>query len=125
MTHVDEAIRRALSPEDAKTFDALGQDQSILEQAIDAFRGQDILFRVVAWTAAIALFVASCGLVWQFVHATQTREMLLWGAASALTLSGLGMVKLWFWAEMQKNSILRELKRLEFQVASLASVRGA
>jgi hypothetical protein len=27
----------------------------------------------------------------------------------------------WFWLELQKNAIMREVKRLELQVASLAA----
>jgi hypothetical protein len=32
------------------------------------------------------------------------------------------MIKLWFFMEMQKNSIIREIKRLELKVASLAAI---
>ena len=47
--------------------------------------------------------------------------MLRWGGASALGFAGLALVKVWFWMEMQKNAIMREVKRLELQVASLAA----
>jgi hypothetical protein len=29
------------------------------------------------------------------------------------------MIKLWTWLQMQKNSILREMKRVEYQIAVL------
>ena len=46
---------------------------------------------------------------------------LRWGAASALGFGGVALVKVWFWMDLQKNAIMREVKRLELQVASLAA----
>jgi hypothetical protein len=31
------------------------------------------------------------------------------------------LVKVWFWLELQKNAIVREVKRLEVQVASISA----
>ena len=58
---------------------------------------------------------------WRFVQAPELEDMLRWGAASALAFAGLALVKVWFWLELQKNAIVREVKRLEVQVASLAA----
>jgi hypothetical protein len=38
-----------------------------------------------------------------------------------VAVAGLALVKVWFWMELQKNAIVREVKRLELQVASLAA----
>ena len=59
-------------------------------------------------------------MAWRFVHAPDLADMLRWGAASALAFAGVALVKVWFWLELQKNTIVRELKKLELQVASLA-----
>jgi len=32
------------------------------------------------------------------------------------------MLKLWFWMQMDKNTVIREVKRLELQVATLAGI---
>ena len=63
----------------------------------------------------------ACGFAWRFVHAPHVGEMLRWGAATALALAGVLLVKVWFWLELQKNAIVREVKRLELQVASVAA----
>jgi hypothetical protein len=36
-----------------------------------------------------------------------------------LAFLGLGLIKLWFWMELQKVSIMREIRRVKLQVASL------
>ena len=47
--------------------------------------------------------------------------MLLWGAGGGLAILALALVKVWFWMELQKNAIVREVKRLELQTALLVS----
>ena len=73
------------------------------------------------WIAGAALFVAGWVLASRFLQAEELAEMLRWGAASALAFAGLALVKVWFWLELQKNAVVREVKRLEVQVASLAA----
>ena len=69
----------------------------------------------------MVLFGVGCVLAWQFVQAQELRDMLRWGAASALAFGGVTLIKIWFWLELQKNDIVHEVKRLELQVASLAA----
>ena len=68
------------------------------------------------------MFLIAAYAGWRFWAAPDLRQMLLWGALAGFALFTLGMIKLWFFIEMQKNAITRELKRLELQVASLIAV---
>ena len=43
------------------------------------------------------------------------------GAASSFAFAGITLIKIWFWLEFHKHVIVREVKRLELQVASLAA----
>lgn len=122
MTKVDEAIRRALSPEDARAYDALGREPSLLAEAMAAFQNQHRLVSVGGWLAGFALFAVAAWAGWRAWLAPDLRGLLLWGGLAFFALAGLGLVKLWFFMEMQKNAILREVKRLELQVASLIAV---
>ena len=47
--------------------------------------------------------------------------MLKWGGATGLTALSLIATKLWFWSELRTNAVIREIKRLELQVARLAA----
>ena len=121
MNDLDQAIRQTLSAEDAQLFDRLGADQALHRQVLATFDQRNRWFNVAGWIAGFVLFAAAAVFAWRFVNAEETREMLRWGAASALAFGGLALVKIWFWMELQKNSIVREVKRLEVQVASLAA----
>jgi hypothetical protein len=124
MTDVDAAIRRALSPEDARAYDALGREPSMVVQAMQAFQAQHRLFAVAGWVGGFAMFGVALYAAWRFWQAPDVRGMLMWGGVAALAMAGVALVKVWFFMEMQKNSIVRELKRLELQVASLIALSG-
>ena len=121
MNDLDQAIRQSLSAEDAALLDRLGADQALHRQVLATFEGRLRWFNVAGWLAGVVLFGAACVLAWRFVRAEALGDMLRWGAASALAFAGLALIKVWFWLELQKNAILREVKRLEVQVASLAT----
>jgi hypothetical protein len=121
MNDLDQAIRQSLSAEDAALLDRLGADQALHRQVLSTFEGRLRWFNVAGWIAGLALFGVACVLAWRFVQAEELRDMLRWGAASALAFAGIALIKVWFWLELQKNAIVREVKRLEVQVASLAA----
>ena len=52
----------------------------------------------------------------QFFSVTETNEMLKWGLGIIICSMFNAMIKLYAWMQMDKNAILREMKRLEFQV---------
>lgn len=121
MTDLDQAIRASLSSEDTELFDRLGADQALHRQVLATFEGQLRWFNTAGWIAGLVLFGVASVSAWRFVQAQEIGDMLRWGAASALAFAGLALIKVWFWLELQKNAIVREVKRLEVQVASLAA----
>jgi hypothetical protein len=118
---LDRAIRQSLSTEDAELLDRLGADESLHRQVLATFESQFRWFNAAGLIAGLVLFGLACVFAWRFMHATDLTEMLRWGAAAALAFAGVLLVKVWFWMEMHKNAILREVKRLQVQVASLAA----
>ena len=121
MNDVDRAIRQSLTAEDAELFDRLSLDQSLRQQVLATFEGQLRWMNAAGWIGGFILFGAGSLMAWWFVYAPTVEDMLRWGAGAALAFAGLALVKVWFWMEMQKNAIMREVKRLELQVASLAA----
>lgn len=123
MPQIDDVIRRALSPDDLKALDALSGEEPIITQALRAFEDQQGWVRFVGWAGGFGLFGVAAWAGWQFAQTADLRQMLLWGALSAIGVGGLIMIKLWFFMEMQKNTIIREVKRLELQVAALVRLQ--
>lgn len=121
MNELDRAIRQSLSAEDAELFDRFGADQALHRLVLATFEGRLRWFNAAGWVAGFVLFAVGCFLAWRFMQAKDVGDMLRWGASSALAFAGLALIKVWFWLELQKSVIVREVKRLEVQVASLAA----
>jgi hypothetical protein len=125
MENLDERIRASLSSEDRALLARLAADDSLYHNVVSAFQGRTRWLYASGWVAALVLFGVALYCSVHFVKATEIRDMLLWGAAGGIAFVGLGLIKLWFWMEIQKKSILRELKRVELLLASLGQAGRA
>jgi len=122
MTTIDDTIRRALSPTDLQAYEALSGELSPAAEAIGMFRSAR---RFSIWGVAFAgaAFVGLGGYAtWRMTDAKDLREMLGWLLLAIFAMLTLTLVKLWFWLEMQRVALVREIKRLELQIASLIAL---
>jgi len=56
---------------------------------------------------------------WKFFTAVDVNSKLLWGGGAWFLATMVAFMKVWFWMRMESNRVIRELKRLELQVARL------
>ncbi|MDB4438892.1 hypothetical protein N9176_01450 [bacterium] len=56
----------------------------------------------------------------QYLSVDSAEEIMKWGIGSLMLLLSISMLKIYAWMQMDKNAILREMKRLELQVMSLS-----
>jgi hypothetical protein len=121
MTQIDEAIRRALSPGDLEAYMSLGTERSPIGEALGMFQSQH---RGYVWGVAVAgagFLALGAYAVWRLLAAAEVREMLAWALLAIFAMLTLALIKLWFWMELQRNGIVREVKRLELQIAAMAA----
>ena len=123
---IDQKISQALA-EDEKlaSFGADGyrssDDQSLFREVSEAFRGRQ---RWLNLLGAVIQLVYLCICVWsayRFFGAEATREQILFATGFLATLGVTIAFKIWFWMVLNRNALLREVKRLELQVARLAT----
>ena len=118
-TNIDDLIRESLSQEEAKFYDEL-DEYSIIESFGSLYKGKNKWFTIFV-TMVTFLFV---GLMvyfgYGFFNAATTPEMLKWGAGMFACFATVSMLKIFNWMQMDKNVLLREIKRLELQVSLLA-----
>lgn len=121
MESIDERIKKALSSEDQAFLARMDADSSLYSDIAATFRGHTRWINAFGWFGALIFFGAGVVCAWQFSMHTDLRSMLMWGAGAIVAFLWLGMIKLWFWMELQKVGIVREIKRVELQVASLTA----
>lgn len=115
---IDVLIREALSAEEAKFYDEL-EEQNLPQMVGGLFRGKMKWFTVMTFiiTPVLFAFAVYCG--FQFYQADNARVMMLWGTGAFFLLTGVSYLKLFNWMQMDKNAIMREIKRMELQLAAL------
>jgi hypothetical protein len=55
----------------------------------------------------------------RFYSVETTREMVAWATGFVFFCLTVSMLKVWYWMELNKNAVTREIKRLELQLARL------
>ena len=116
---IDELIRRALGQADAEVL-AQFDSQSMSELLTETFRGRHRRMAIGGAAANLVFFVAGIVSAVRFVQADDQRAMMLWGAAMLLCFGTVTAIKIWYWLEMNRLAITREVKRVELQVAQIA-----
>ncbi len=118
--NIDRLIREALSEEESRAFDDLGE-QSLVEMMFGIFRGR-LRFLSIGWAIiTLIFFVFAIYAAVEFLDTDVPGEQILWGAIFFFMLGSIMSMKIWGWMEMQKNQMIREIKRVELQVANLAA----
>lgn len=124
MSKLDDAIHGALSQEDAEFLARYQREPSAVSQLGGLFSGPLSWFNVMLLVVAMIVGVGAVYAGWRFAIATELRALAHWGALTALGLLVITVVRLWFFMELQSNRIIREIKRVELQVAYLAQRKG-
>lgn len=116
---IDKLIKDTLTQEESKFYDDL-DEQNVLEMIFGLFKGKNAWINVVMNIMTLVFFGLFVYCAVQFFNTDVTNEMIKWGIGGLVFMLGVSMLKVFAWMQMDKNAILRELKRLELQVSSLS-----
>jgi len=117
--NIDELIKQALSEEESEILERLGEEQSIFEQLLTNFQGKMKWMSMYIAFMILVFFILSIYCLIEFLNAEDIRLMILWGAALGGSFFTVGLLKMWHWMQMDKNALMREIKRLEIHIAAL------
>ncbi len=120
MEEIDALIKETLNEEESKFYDSL-EEQNLFEMLFGLFRGKNAWINILLNIVIMITFIIFiyCGI--QFFNAETTNELIKWGLGSLTLLLSISMMKLYAFMQMDKNAILREIKRLELLVISQSS----
>ncbi|MEL6919120.1 MAG: DUF6768 family protein [Bacteroidota bacterium] len=116
---IDELIKEALTEEEAKFYEEL-EERNLFGKINDVYRGKMGWLAIIMNIVHLFIFVVFIYCLVQFFNADETKALIQWASAGFLCMIFMGMLKLYVWMQMDKNDMLRELKRLELQVAALS-----
>lgn len=116
MSDVDDKIRQALQAEAANE----GHDEGgYFEMIAETFRGKLRWLAILVWIEMIAFGAAAIVFAVLFFWADAVRDWILYANLCLGTAMVLSLLKLGYWLRINRNSLAREIKRLEIEVRSL------
>ncbi|MFD2824732.1 DUF6768 family protein [Lacinutrix iliipiscaria] len=116
---IDQLIKDTLTKEEAKFYDEL-DEQNVLGMIFGLFKGKNKWLLVMMNIMTLVFFGLFIYCLVQFFNSEVTKDLLKWGFGGIIFMLGVSMLKVFAWMQMDKNALLRELKRLELQVSSLS-----
>jgi hypothetical protein len=119
MQDIDRMIDEALDAEERELLRTL-DEPGFFSQAFGVFGGPGGWANIVMMVAQAVLFIAGVIAAWSFFQADDAVSQLRWGLPAAVLLILATMIKMALIPRMESNRVLREVKRVELQVARLA-----
>ncbi len=118
MSKLDDDIRKALANGEA-SYD-LDREEGVFRQMAGIFRGKMRWMAIVATIYSVVLPVLIVLAAIEFFQTDDTKWQIFYATGILLLAMLLLMVKLWGWMQMNRNSIQREIKRLELRMLELS-----
>ncbi len=117
---IDKLIKDTLTQEESKFYDDLNE-QGLFGMVRGLFKGKlkwIIVMMIIVNFIIFGIFIYS---VFQFFEATDTIELIKWAVAGFMCMMMVSMLKLFSWMQMNKNALMREIKRLELLISSITA----
>jgi len=116
---LDARIREALEREDNSLDNVTLTEASVWELFFSTMKGRNRIFGFLVnfWFLVFMIVLFYC--MYRYSQVEELRSSITWGLGVVLSAMIVLSMKVWVWMEMQKNSVLREVKRVELQLARL------
>ena len=116
MTHNDDqAIRDALGVEPFEAF----EEDGFFKQMFDTFKGRNGWVAVLSFVYTLVFSGVMIYAAYRFFTDEAFESTVFWGIIMVHMAVFVGLLKMWYFMKMDRNTSLREVKRLELQVATL------
>ena len=116
MNELDRKIEEALDLEDRALLEEFGE-QGLLAQSFSVFQGKQGWIAGVVTIVSVFLFAGAVYSAWKFFSAADAVAAAQWAAGAWFLMTMVAFIKVWFWMRMESNRVVREIKRIELQLA--------
>ena len=121
--NLDQKIKAELERDTPDVEKILAQDDGLFDMLFATFRSG-----IRAWVIVINLvtLVVTGLLFWtgyEFFTSGGLQDQVFWGVCLLLALNAQIALKQWIWMEMNRTSVIKEVKRVELAIARLQSQR--
>lgn len=115
----DALIRDAVRQEEA-SIDAAVFDRPLTEDIVQSFRGRRRWMTVFPTLLSLVYTALGVWCGYEFFQEPTTKLQLAWATGVLCCALSICTTKILIWGEWRRNSVLREIKRLELRVSELS-----
>ena len=120
MEDIDQLIKETLTNEETTFYDLL-EEQNLFAMVRGLYKGKNWWLTLIMHIMNVITFGLALYCLIQTFDVENTNDLMLWLAGFFFCFIVMSMLKLYSFMAMDRNAILREMKRLELQVMSLSS----
>ena len=120
MRDLDRMIDEALGEEESELLRRIGGEPGFFERALGMFGAGTGWMVALMMAIQTLLFFAGLWAAWNFFEAADTYAQLRWGLPAAVLMLMALAIKLSVAPTIHADRIMRELKRIELQIARKA-----
>lgn len=116
--NIDDKITQALETEAKRLEPMLVDNKGLFSRLLPIYRGG---MRRWVWFVNALAFITAGLMFWsgfQFFIAKEINQQVFWGVCLIVTLQFQVAIKNWLFMEMNRASLMRELKHIEIKLAS-------
>ena len=115
----DALIQEALTKEEAKYFEEMAE-QNVPQMILGLFKGKNSWLNFVITIVNLVVLGIGIYAFIEMLNAVDTNDKLEWMFYTLICFLMMMLFKLWSWNQLDKNALMREIKRLEYQVSLLS-----
>ncbi len=117
----DEQIRKIIDgPQDYED----SKEDSLCSMLSDFYSRKMLSTAILVWVWGIAFMAGAVYSAVRFFDADQTKDQIMYAALFICLVQFVGLMKVFAWQMIARNSIKREVKRLELRIAELSASLG-
>jgi hypothetical protein len=118
---IDDRIRKELEGRGADVERLEADEKSLFAMMLRVFTGGLRRWAAFAMVLTLAFVVLTVWTGYEFFVAGTADARIFWGVLAVAAFHAVSMFKFWFFMEMNRNSMLREIKRVEIELERLRS----
>ncbi|WP_409433538.1 DUF6768 family protein [Litorimonas sp. RW-G-Af-16] len=117
MSNFDQKLQDLLSEEDEAYIDKAINNKGYYEEAFGSLKGQGSGLFMMTWGGIIIAGLALIYCIVRMFQATDLRQIILFATFAILLNSAQIALKLWFNMRLNRQALMREMKRLQLAIA--------
>ena len=119
--NIDQQIKQALNEEFNQIVSENERiDANPFKQMKAGFSGKMKWIYMQVIFFSVVFFAVTVYAVVQFYNEQSVKALIAWGITIVVFGLMTQMIKMWYWSELGRNRVIREIKLLELQVAHLS-----